>query len=904
MLKPKKGNPNSRLREARLRQHWSQQEVADKIGTTPNNVSRWELGLTTPGRYFRAKLNELFGKTAEDVSLFSQAPLETSETIKKAETAEWLDDPTLPLFQPLVGREALLDQLQLRLCNTPPMSLVSLVGLPGVGKTALATALAYDQRIREHFCGGILWVGLGPHPRVLAKLRRWGTLLQLPPHEMNTLTDTRTWAYALKAALGSRRMLLIIDDAWKLEDALAFRIGNTSCSYLLTSRFVDLAHQWAREDVYTLPELSETEALSLLSTLAPYAVETEPESTREIIRAVGGLPLAITLLGNYLQAQTHSQQIRRLQTTLDRLRDIEVRLRLAQSLAPLEQPPHLSAETPISLHATIEISDQFLDEQTREGFYALSVFPAKPTSFSEEAALAVACVDVEVLDRLNDIGLLESKGSSRYMLHQTIADYARIHLESSLPAERLIEYAVSFVEAHPSNNKLLTQESDTIFAALETAYTLNDHARLIRGVFALVPFLLAHGLYAVAETHIQRACTAATMSDNELAHARALLYLGQIMHKLAAYEQATTSIREGLTLARGLHDVELISNLLCTLAATLYQQGKFAEAEVYYQEGLTSARLAAHAALICRNLNGLGVIATQRGNYQQAEDYYTEGLALARQTGQDERICALLTNLGAISHEQGNLTRSEGYYQEGLALARQREDRERSARFLMNLGVLVHARGDNARAESYWREGLALVRQIGHRELQCGLLLNLGEVLADIEDEQQAEACYHEGLALARQIGNTGWASILLTNLGELATKQKHYALAETYLEQSLTLARQIGKLQFISMALAAWGELRLRQHHKEAALRFQEMLDVTSPGQRELQAQARYGLARVAVMQGNLEEAHSQAEASFHLYEAIGHRCASEVRSWMEQLPPRTVGIEKGAGRNSDQLR
>ena len=891
------------MREARLSRHWSQQEVADKIGTTPNNVSRWELGITIPGPYFRAKLNELFGKTAEEPGFFAKGILETPVATNVPVTEGRLDDPALPLFQPLIGRETLLDRLQLRLCGNSPLPPMALVGLPGVGKTALATALAYDNRIREHFRDGMLWVGLGPQPNILSQLRRWGTLLQITPHEMSTLTNTQAWAYALRSAIGTRCMLLIIDDAWRLEDALAFRVGNTFCSYLLTSRFVDLAHQWSKEDVYIVPELSEAEGMSLLSALAPYAVQTEPESTREIIHAVGGLPLAITLLGNYLHTQTHSQQSRRLQTTLARLRDTELRLRLAQSLAPLECPPHLSTETPISLHATIEVSDQFLDGQAREAFYALSVFPAKPASFSEEAALAVTGAGVEVLDRLNDAGLVECKGPNRYMLHQTITDYVRIHLESTHPAERFIEYAVSFVEAHPTNNGLLMQESDMIFTALETAYSLNYQTQLVRGVFAIAPFLIAQGYYSVGEVYFQRAFAAATTTSDEKARVRALQHLSTVMQKQGNYERATAYIQEALALARHLNDSELLSHLSGTRAAIRFQQANYTEAEHCYQEGLTWARQAKHAILICRHLSGLGVIATQRGEYQQAHCYYEESLALARQTNQNERICILLTNLGGITHEQGDYARSEAYYLEGLALARRLGERERTARFLINLGVLVHARGDDAQAEACWREGLALVRQMGYRELQCGFLLNLGEVLVSLEGEKQAEVCYQEGLALARQIGSHTWVSLLLTNLGELATKQERYAQAEIYLQEALALARQTGRPLTICTALAAWGELHLKQRHEEAAIRFQEMLDMTPPGQSELQAQAQYGLSRVAVMQGNLEEAHRQAEASLHLFEAIGHRRASDIRSWIEQLPRRPVVMARDANRNKGQM-
>ncbi len=61
--------PRRRLSAERLRRRWSQLEVADQLGTTPGNVSRWERSITSPGPYFRRKLCELFGKSAQDLGL-------------------------------------------------------------------------------------------------------------------------------------------------------------------------------------------------------------------------------------------------------------------------------------------------------------------------------------------------------------------------------------------------------------------------------------------------------------------------------------------------------------------------------------------------------------------------------------------------------------------------------------------------------------------------------------------------------------------------------------------------------------------------------------------------------------------------------------------------------------------
>ena len=61
--------PRQRLVAERMRRRLTQLEVADQLGTTPGNVSRWERGITSPGPYFRCKLCELYGSSAQELGL-------------------------------------------------------------------------------------------------------------------------------------------------------------------------------------------------------------------------------------------------------------------------------------------------------------------------------------------------------------------------------------------------------------------------------------------------------------------------------------------------------------------------------------------------------------------------------------------------------------------------------------------------------------------------------------------------------------------------------------------------------------------------------------------------------------------------------------------------------------------
>jgi transcriptional regulator with XRE-family HTH domain len=60
---------NLRLHDARVERAWSQQELADQVGTTPVNISRWENGLTFPSPYYRQRLCEVFGNTLAELGL-------------------------------------------------------------------------------------------------------------------------------------------------------------------------------------------------------------------------------------------------------------------------------------------------------------------------------------------------------------------------------------------------------------------------------------------------------------------------------------------------------------------------------------------------------------------------------------------------------------------------------------------------------------------------------------------------------------------------------------------------------------------------------------------------------------------------------------------------------------------
>jgi tetratricopeptide (TPR) repeat protein/transcriptional regulator with XRE-family HTH domain len=855
-----KKQTNQLLRTERELRGWSQKYVAEQLGADHYYLSRWERGTAVPSPYYRQKLCALFGKNARELGLLreemllpnSSSHLEqeitSTDALQREETPIY--DPSLPLFVAeetgLVGRDDLVKQMKERLCIEQVTRSIALTGLPGAGKTTLAAALAQDSALRQHFADGILWAGLGPNPDLISHLSRWGMLLGLPTAESSKLTTVEEWIKAVHLLIGSRRMLLMIDDAWRVEAALSLQVGGPHCAHLLTSRLPLVVLQFAPNATLTVPELSPESGLTLLSRLIPDVVEREPETARHLVEAASGLPLALTIMGKYLRRESYSRQPRRIGAALKRLLNARERLLLTLPQSALEPSSNLSIGVPLSLHTVIAVGERGLSRSAQEALRALSVFPAKPNSMTEEAALAVSGANGETLDELTDSGLLEGCEYGRYCMHQLIADYARTHVPVRSASQRFLLYMINNAVLHRKDHEKLAQEQENIAVALQEAWQENHLAEYVCGVNAFAPFLLVRGQFPKAQTYLLRAEQAARTLASSSVLATTLLYLGKVH----------------------------------------YHQGDLEQAARVLDEGLAIARQYDHSECLCLLLDTLGIIARASGSYQLAEQYHQEGLLLARTQGEQELICVLLKSLGIDLGEQGHYQEEARCYQEGILLARQAGDTERLAELLINLGQATFACGDYAQAMDHSREALQICRQMGYRHAMTTLLADLGGMATDQKDYAQGEIYLREALSLARQMEHRHLIGVSLVNLGATVLELGDDQQAESYLQEALHIARQIKRQWLLCGVLHGIGDLYLKREQFAQALEmFQELQTLVSQENREYQAVALYGLARGKLGLGDLAEARKLGQESVHLFQKMKNRQLPEVKAWLEQI-------------------
>ncbi len=148
-----------------------------------------------------------------------------------------------PAREPFVQRREYEEAVQALLCRSggdhaPTVGLTTaLQGAGGFGKTALAIELCYDSRIRERFPEGILWAQMRDNLdsdgrlKVIRDLLRTWTRQEPPAFE--TIFNAGQF---LRENLQGKRVLLVIDDAWSLDDVAPFQGPHTEAALLVTTR--------------------------------------------------------------------------------------------------------------------------------------------------------------------------------------------------------------------------------------------------------------------------------------------------------------------------------------------------------------------------------------------------------------------------------------------------------------------------------------------------------------------------------------------------------------------------------------------------------------------------------------------------------------------------------------------
>jgi WD40 repeat protein len=225
--------------------------------------------------------------------------------------------------------------------------------------------LCHDLDIQDAYFDGILRVELGERAdNLLGLVSDLIKMITGEPEGFNTIDAA---ASRLSEALGDRRFLLVIDDAWREQDLRPFLRGGPNTTRLITTRIdTILGPDTARVPV---DAMRGTEAVALLARNLPEdQVDEERERFVRLAARLGEWPFLLTLVNRSLAArvlQAHEPLVRALDGVGRRL---ELR-----GLVAFDAKDEGARDHAVS--RTIEVSLELLDESEHARFDELAVFP-------------------------------------------------------------------------------------------------------------------------------------------------------------------------------------------------------------------------------------------------------------------------------------------------------------------------------------------------------------------------------------------------------------------------------------------------------------------------------------------------------------------------------------------------
>lgn len=679
------------------------------------------------------------------------------------------------------GRTAPVRVLDEALATSSPQALViaTVVGMGGVGKTALALHVAH--RVRESYPDGQLYVDLRGSDAVPADPEAVlsGFLVALGVSGDAVPDGLEARSALFRSVVDGRRLLLVLDNAKDAAQIRPLLPGAVGCAVLTTGRTRPAGlPATVRVD---LDVFQPSEALDLLGrTIGAERLDAEREAALDLVVACGYLPLAVRIVAARLAARpgwTVGTLSRRLQVERRRIDELRI--------------------GDLAVAAAFELSYRQLTADQARAFRLVASVDGPDIGLPAAAALLdLDEYDAEdLLEALVDVAMVESPFPGRYRYHDLLRAFARRRPAQSADSAAAGGGTAGSGEALAARDRLLDHLLATACSAFQHAVP-GDPASGALGPARSPGVALAGWDAARAWTEAERtgavalaaqvaADAGAGGADGTAAdgvpgsgvpqdarpqagrpadgrpadgvagggvHGAALRAAIDLLIALTPFvltppSRGLAATADALAEAAARHgDVRAAGRAHFLRGNVALAATRLDAAEEASRRAVDAARAAGDTVILRQALNDLGLICQFLSRFDEAVDHYDEALLLANELGHRSGALVTTVNAALARVRSGRADEAVEICHEVLSELRTRQDDPGRAYALYVLGLALHGLGRHEEAVTWFRECLTVATQAGLRDRAAHARYRMADSLRSLG--RADEALDHAGLAL------------------------------------------------------------------------------------------------------------------------------------------------------------
>ncbi|WP_158710462.1 AfsR/SARP family transcriptional regulator [Streptomyces flavochromogenes] len=799
--------------------------------------------------------------------------------------------------------DRLLDAVPYASADDPgAVQVLTVDGMPGVGKTALAVHVAH--RLKSAFPDGQIFLTLHAHTSGAAPVAPVEALtsLLLAVGELpeRVPTDQAALASLWRSRLAGRRFLVVLDDALNSEQVEPLLPGTPGSLVLVTSR--QRLEALVDATPLTLGLLTPEASVTLLvAKAARVDITADDPAVPALGSLCGHLPLALQLVSARLRHRLAWGPA-----------DVVAELRAAHGGLDA-----LSSEN-TSVEAAFALSYRDLSPRSRRLFQRIGLLPGD----SVDVHAAAAAEDVPLgtaralLDDLESRHLLEERVRGRYRMHDLVRAYARERAaedtgdSAGAAVERVLDYYLSaaveadrhlarhaaapgaglpahgtavlpVLRAAEDARAWMQAEQENLVAAVRHAARHGFTAHAHRLPAAMAEFLRTTGHWSEA-LRLHGTALAAALTRSDLGgQAQARLDTAMINCLRGDYEQAEAGFRTALELVRELRDRQGEGIALHGLGRVQRLTGRFGDAmrsergalACFVDTGDARGQVAARI--------DIGHLHQSTGDYWEAAQYLERALEPYGEREDERSRANTLTMLADVLTSLGRYEESIARHREALVLYVRLANPLGEANARVDLGDVLRLTGAYDEAAESIEEALRLFREIGSRLGEAQSLTYLARVDLRRGRPEAAESGLCEALAFCEELGSLFGRAYATMHLAEARSSLGAHTDAVALARAGIELCRQTRDRGGRARALVILGDLRLAEGAWSKALECHEEALALADAIRAPYEEARAceGAGRALGELGRSEEGRAFLRRALAVDERLGAPDAARVR-------------------------